>query len=132
MKSVASIAAAAGLAAVSVMAKEMPVNEARHNELYKTGKVMDNIMEYKKNHYAAEKAAGLLNSSQWPRLNYTKCINGVAEAIKGDPLHTFSKLHYHPRVHKQTANNNQGARTWTCTTSSTTPPSALPSPTPTA
>jgi hypothetical protein len=26
---------------------------------------------------------------QFPRLNATKCVNGIAEAISGDPLHTF-------------------------------------------
>jgi choice-of-anchor B domain-containing protein len=30
-----------------------------------------------------------MNATSWPRLNPTKCVNGVAEAIKGDPLHTF-------------------------------------------
>lgn len=33
--------------------------------------------------------AGLMASDQFPRLNATKCVNGIAEAISGDPLHTF-------------------------------------------
>ncbi|CRK18636.1 hypothetical protein BN1723_017689 [Verticillium longisporum] len=33
--------------------------------------------------------AALAATSAWPRLNYTKCVNGYAEAIKGDPLHKF-------------------------------------------
>lgn len=39
--------------------------------------------------WQAEEAAGLLNSTKWPRLDYTKCVNGFAEAIPGDPLHKF-------------------------------------------
>lgn len=46
-------------------------------------------MEAKKAKWMAEYDAGLLDSTVWPRLNYTKCVNGKAEAIKGDPLHTF-------------------------------------------
>lgn len=30
-----------------------------------------------------------MDSTQWPRLNYTKCINGKAEAVPGNPLLTF-------------------------------------------
>lgn len=46
-------------------------------------------MERKKALWLAEADIGALDSSQWPRLNYTECIDGQAEAIKGDPLHTF-------------------------------------------
>lgn len=31
----------------------------------------------------AEMAAGQMNSSQWPELGYTKCIDGFAAAIPG-------------------------------------------------
>jgi hypothetical protein len=47
-------------------------------------------MQYKMDLWLAEAEAGRLDSSQWPRLNYTKCINGKAEAVPGDPLQTFS------------------------------------------
>jgi hypothetical protein len=30
-----------------------------------------------------------MDSTKWPRLNYTKCINGYADAVPGDPLHKF-------------------------------------------
>lgn len=30
-----------------------------------------------------------MDSTKWPRLNYTKCENGIAEAVPGDPLQTF-------------------------------------------
>jgi choice-of-anchor B domain-containing protein len=46
-------------------------------------------MENKKAKWLAEYDAGILDSSKWPRLNYTKCVNGKAEAVKGDPNHTF-------------------------------------------
>lgn len=39
--------------------------------------------------YQAGLDDGKFSTAKWPRLNYTKCINGVAEAIKGDPSHTF-------------------------------------------
>ena len=50
---------------------------------------MDEIMHIKLAHWEAEMLSGAWNSSQWPRLGYAKCINGVAEAIPGDPLNTF-------------------------------------------
>lgn len=34
-------------------------------------------------------AAGKFDNSIWPRLEYTKCVNGLAVAIKGDASHTF-------------------------------------------
>lgn len=46
-------------------------------------------MERKKALWMADFEAGLMNSSKWPRLNYTQCIDGKAEAVKGDPLQTF-------------------------------------------
>jgi hypothetical protein len=39
--------------------------------------------------WKAEEAAGLMDSTKWPRLNYTKCVDGVAAAVPGDPLLTF-------------------------------------------
>lgn len=32
---------------------------------------------------------GLMDSRKWPRLDYTKCVDGIAEAVPGDPLLTF-------------------------------------------
>lgn len=43
----------------------------------------------KKQLWLAEAEAGLLNSTIYPRLNYTKCVNGVAQAIPDDPLFAF-------------------------------------------
>jgi hypothetical protein len=31
----------------------------------------------------------LREAAQYPRLNYTKCVNGIAEAIPGDAASTF-------------------------------------------
>ncbi|KAK0614901.1 hypothetical protein B0T17DRAFT_498120 [Bombardia bombarda] len=84
-----SITSAVGLCAIGALAKEMPVNELLSKEMYQSGKMMEQIMEIKLAHWAAEKEIGALDSSQWPRLGYTKCVNGIAEAIPGDPLHTF-------------------------------------------
>ena len=58
-------------------------------ELYDSGLVHSQNMQRKKELWLAEAEAGLLNSTVWPRLSYTKCIDGKAEAIKGDPNHTF-------------------------------------------
>lgn len=30
-----------------------------------------------------------MDSTKWPRLNYTKCVDGIAAAVPGDPLLTF-------------------------------------------
>ncbi|PNH39126.1 hypothetical protein VD0004_g7751 [Verticillium dahliae] len=82
--------AGAALAATSaVMAKELPKNEELAAELYDSGVIHEQMMAKKMAHWTAEFEAGLLQSSKWPRLNYTKCVNGYAEAIKGDPLHKF-------------------------------------------
>ncbi|EGY16228.1 uncharacterized protein VDAG_07392 [Verticillium dahliae VdLs.17] len=82
--------AGAALAATSaVMAKELPKNEELAAELYDSGVIHEQMMARKMAHWTAEFEAGLLQSSKWPRLNYTKCVNGYAEAIKGDPLHKF-------------------------------------------
>lgn len=41
-------------------------------------------------HWDAELEAGAMDAAQWPRLNWTtKCVNGIAAAIPGDPHHTF-------------------------------------------
>lgn len=30
-----------------------------------------------------------MDSSQWPKLGYAKCVNGLSIPIPGDPAHTF-------------------------------------------
>ncbi|EEY16551.1 conserved hypothetical protein [Verticillium alfalfae VaMs.102] len=80
----------AALAAASVsFAKEMPKDEARAAELYDSGKMHETIMGKKKAFWKSEIDSGMIDSSQWPRLNYTKCVDGKVAAIPGDPHHTF-------------------------------------------
>ncbi|CAG9957107.1 unnamed protein product [Clonostachys rosea f. rosea IK726] len=82
---VAIISAANGPA----MAKELPVDEARAARLYDSGVIHQELISKKIAHWEAEMEAGLMAGDQFPRLNATKCVNGIAEAISGDPLHTF-------------------------------------------
>ncbi|CAH0050083.1 unnamed protein product [Clonostachys solani] len=89
MRLVTLSSAALGLASV-VAGKELPKDEFRAANLYDNGAVHMESMERKKALWLAEFDAGLLNSTKWPRLNYTPCVNGKAEAVKGDPLLTFS------------------------------------------
>ncbi|WDK13068.1 hypothetical protein CGRA01v4_04349 [Colletotrichum graminicola] len=85
-----SVTSAVTLAAVAVQARELPKDEARAAaELYDSGVIHDRLMSMKIAHWEAEEAVGLMNSSQWPRLGYTKCVNGYAEAIPDSPLHKF-------------------------------------------
>lgn len=84
-----TLAAAAVTVATPAFAKEMPKDEARAAEFYDSGLMHEQSMQRKLNFWKAEEQAGLLDSSKWPRLGYTKCIDGKVEAIKGDPLHTF-------------------------------------------
>ncbi|CAI6096704.1 unnamed protein product [Clonostachys chloroleuca] len=85
-----SLASAVALsAAVPTLGKELPKDEQRAAELYDSGYIHEKLIETKIAHWEAEEAAGLMDSTQWPRLNYTKCINGKAEAVPGNPLLTF-------------------------------------------
>ncbi|KAH7367131.1 hypothetical protein B0T11DRAFT_50561 [Plectosphaerella cucumerina] len=85
----ATTGAAVISAASVVLAKEMAVDEDRAAKLYDSGLVHESIVKKKMDFWQAEEAAGLLNSTKWPRLEYTKCVNGYADAIPGDPLHKF-------------------------------------------
>ncbi|KEY74702.1 hypothetical protein S7711_05453 [Stachybotrys chartarum IBT 7711] len=84
-----TIAGAVLSAASAVVAKELPKDDALAAELYDNGALHERIMSEKLEFWTAEAEAGLLNSAQWPRLNYTRCIDGVAEAVPGNPLLTF-------------------------------------------
>ncbi|KAH7304019.1 hypothetical protein B0I35DRAFT_454867 [Stachybotrys elegans] len=75
--------------ATTAMAMEMPKDTTRAAELYDSGKLHAWNMERKIEMTIAQAEAGMLNSTVWPRLNYTKCEDGVAQAIPGDPLHGF-------------------------------------------
>ncbi|KAI6785513.1 uncharacterized protein J7T54_007156 [Emericellopsis cladophorae] len=83
-----TLAGAVAMAAPA-LGREMPKDEARGRDLYDSGIIHEELMGKKMAHWKEEEEAGLMDSSQHPRLNYTKCINGVAEAIPGNPLYTF-------------------------------------------
>ncbi|CZT10353.1 uncharacterized protein RAG0_14846 [Rhynchosporium agropyri] len=84
-----STASALVLGAAAVLAKELPKDELKA-VAYDSGDVMENMMMKKFAHWDAELEAGAMNSAQWPRLNWTtKCVDGIAAAIPGDPHHTF-------------------------------------------
>ena len=85
----ASVTGAALAAAMPAMGRELPVDEARAAAFYDNGMVHETLMKHKIEQWKAEEAAGLMDSSKWPRLNYTKCEKGVAAAVPGDPLLTF-------------------------------------------
>ncbi|KAI9150029.1 hypothetical protein HJFPF1_09781 [Paramyrothecium foliicola] len=79
-----AVLAAASLAQGKEIAKD-PVKALD----YDSGKVHAANKKKKVDLWLGEYEAGLLDSSKWPRLNYTKCIDGKAEAVPGDPLQTF-------------------------------------------
>ncbi|KFA70586.1 hypothetical protein S40285_04709 [Stachybotrys chlorohalonatus IBT 40285] len=79
----------AAVAASVASAREMPKDNAKAAELYDNRAMHNRNMQHKMDNWMAEFDAGLLNSSQWPRLNYTKCVDGVAAAVPGNPLLTF-------------------------------------------
>ncbi|CAG8956885.1 hypothetical protein HYFRA_00012340 [Hymenoscyphus fraxineus] len=80
---------ALALTASTVFGKEIPKDEVVGAELYDSGIKHQRIRNAKLAHWRAEKAAGRMASSQYPKLGYTPCVNGIAEAIPGDAAHTF-------------------------------------------
>ncbi|KAK8868445.1 hypothetical protein PGQ11_007023 [Apiospora arundinis] len=75
--------------ALAVQGRELPKDEVIGAELYDTGIIHDRLMAKKIAHWESQEAMGAMNSSVWPRLDYTKCVDGFAEAVPGDPLHKF-------------------------------------------
>lgn len=75
--------------ASTVLAREMAKDTFRAAELYDSGQMHVWNMERKLDMTLAQAEAGMLNSSVWPELGYTKCEDGVAQAVPGDPLHGF-------------------------------------------
>ncbi|KAK0099558.1 hypothetical protein ONS96_008060 [Cadophora gregata f. sp. sojae] len=84
-----SVVGALAALAASACGKELEKDAARAAELYDSGLVHQKIFNAKLAFFEAEQAAGSYDTSIYPRLNYTKCVNGYAAAIPGDPLHTF-------------------------------------------
>ncbi|KAH7311336.1 hypothetical protein B0I35DRAFT_377428 [Stachybotrys elegans] len=58
-------------------------------EEYASGAVHAKIMDIKMSQWAEEEALGMMESSQYPELGYTPCVNGFAAAIPGDDHNTF-------------------------------------------
>ncbi|KAM0322000.1 hypothetical protein ACHAQA_009741 [Verticillium albo-atrum] len=86
---ISTLSGAALSAASAAMAKEMPKDQAKA-VAYDSGAVHHANMEHKLAYWEEQRIVGALDSTQFPRLNYTKCINGKAEAIAGDPMNTFA------------------------------------------
>ncbi|KAL8294469.1 hypothetical protein RB597_007860 [Gaeumannomyces tritici] len=76
-------------AVTAVFAAEMPKDEARARELYDSGKRHEDLLNRKISLWTAGEEAGLMNSTKWPRLDYTKCVDGFAQAIPGSAVHKF-------------------------------------------
>ncbi|TFL03406.1 hypothetical protein BDV98DRAFT_591280 [Pterulicium gracile] len=73
----------------STFAKELPVDEVRAAELYDSGYMHEELMARKMDQFARQKEAGAYNSTQYPKLGYVPCVDGIAEAIAGDANNTF-------------------------------------------
>ncbi|KAL8415360.1 hypothetical protein RB596_006097 [Gaeumannomyces avenae] len=84
-----TVSGAALVFASAAVAKEMAKDEVRAKAFYDNGLTHQQHLKNKVDNWMAAANAGLFSSEKWPRLNYTKCIDGKVEAVKGDPLHTF-------------------------------------------
>ncbi|KAK0115090.1 hypothetical protein ONS96_013560 [Cadophora gregata f. sp. sojae] len=99
----------------SVLCKEIPVDEQRSAELYRSGKVHDGIMAAKMSFWKEAADAGLMESSQYPALSYTPCENGIASAIPGDTRNTFRCRNidlYHFLSHAELNSTGSGSSSW--------------------
>ncbi|KAH6685949.1 hypothetical protein F5X68DRAFT_241299 [Plectosphaerella plurivora] len=77
------------LMASAAMGKEVEPNLEIAAELYESGEIHNSIMADKLANWKKAEEAGIFDSAQYPELGYTKCVNGWAEAIPGDPSNTF-------------------------------------------
>ncbi|KAJ4311804.1 hypothetical protein N0V84_010258 [Fusarium piperis] len=89
------VRAAVGLGALATLvsfsgAKEIKPDEAKAARLYDTGIVHNNLMALKNEEWARQEEAGAFQSEQYPKLGYARCVDGFAEAIKGDGNNTFA------------------------------------------
>ncbi|KAI6785841.1 Peptidase s41 family protein [Emericellopsis cladophorae] len=89
---------------------------AGSKEDYASGRVHHKIMDIKMSQWAEEEAAGLMDSSRYPELGYTPCVNGFAEAIPGDPSNTFRCSNvdlYHFLSHAELGSSaSRGSSSW--------------------
>lgn len=75
--------------ASAVHGMEIDMTNVVSSEEYRSGAVHHKSMSMKIAQWDAEIAAGLMNSTQYPELGYTKCVDGIAAAILGDANNTF-------------------------------------------
>lgn len=73
----------------AAVAQEKEVRPHIALEQYESGEVHNRLMAKKKTSWDSQRAAGRLESSQYPELGYTACTDGIAEAIPGDKNNTF-------------------------------------------
>ncbi|PNS16945.1 hypothetical protein CAC42_4909 [Sphaceloma murrayae] len=108
----------AALAAVASKAfgMEIDMTNVASSEEYLSGAVHAKGMKMKMEQWDAEIAAGLMNSTQYPELGYTKCVDGLAAAIPGDANNTFQCNNidlYHFLSHAQLGSTQgQGSSSW--------------------
>ncbi|KAI8724346.1 hypothetical protein NCS52_00003500 [Fusarium sp. LHS14.1] len=89
------VRAAVGLGALATLisfsgAKEIKPDEAKAARLYDSGVVHNNLMALKNEEWVRQEEAGAFQSEQYPKLGYARCVDGFAEAIKGDRNNTFA------------------------------------------
>lgn len=89
---------------------------------YDSGAIHHHIMDIKVAQWDAEIAAGKMDSSQYPELGYTKCVNGFAAAIPGDEKNTFRCNNVRSLTPTTMVLGTDSLFRSTCTTSCRTPP----------
>ncbi|KAH7329923.1 hypothetical protein BKA65DRAFT_527651 [Rhexocercosporidium sp. MPI-PUGE-AT-0058] len=100
---------------ISVLSKEIPIDEQRSAERYRSGKVHTAIMAAKMRVWKDASEAGLMESSQYSALQYTACKNGISEAIPGDARNTFRCRNadlYHFLSHAELNSTGSGSSSW--------------------
>lgn len=74
---------------ISVSAKEMQVDAAKSQSPYRSGKKHQEIMDMKKKSWETARARGGFRQDSHPKLTFTECIDGRAQAIRHDEAHIF-------------------------------------------
>ncbi|KAF2225344.1 hypothetical protein BDZ85DRAFT_215457 [Elsinoe ampelina] len=82
-------ASAVALLAVAIQGKEAEPNAELAASYYDSGVAHNTLMQMKMDSWKRAEEAGVMVSSRYPELGYTKCVNGFAEAIPGDRNNTF-------------------------------------------
>ncbi|KAH6677080.1 hypothetical protein B0J14DRAFT_615399 [Halenospora varia] len=99
----------------------MAVNEALAKSQYDTGIVHNAIMAKKHETWDRQRAAGAMESTQYPTLDYVPCKDGLATAIPGDANNTFRCSNidlYHFMSHASLNSTGEGSSSWGWTSES--------------